>query len=71
MSANRDKSRDQDRVRHMVQAATFIGEFMAGRTFENLLHNKLFPSAYRAVIRNFKRNPYPRFESYEAAAAGY
>ncbi|OGX82680.1 hypothetical protein BEN47_04555 [Hymenobacter lapidarius] len=35
----------------MVQAATLISEFVAGRTFENLLHDKLFQSA---VERQFE-----------------
>ena len=52
MSPNKDKLRDPDRVRHMVQAATLVREFMAGRPFKNLLHDKLFQSAYRAMIRD-------------------
>ena len=51
MNANKDKPRDPDRVRHMVQAATLIVEFMAGRTFGELLHDKLFQSA---VERQFE-----------------
>ena len=51
MSANKDKPRDPDRVRHMVQAATLIEEFLAGRTFKDLLNDKLLQSA---VERQFE-----------------
>lgn len=51
MSAKKDKPRDPDRVRHMLEAATLINEFVAGRRFEELLNDKLFQSA---VERQFE-----------------
>ena len=51
MSPKKDRPRDPDRARHMVEAAKLILAFTAGRTFQNLLSDALFRSA---VERQFE-----------------
>ena len=51
MSPKRDRPRDPDRARHMVEAAKFVLAFTTGRTFQNLLTDALFRSA---VERQFE-----------------
>ncbi|GAB3858327.1 DUF86 domain-containing protein [Hymenobacter terrigena] len=51
MSPKKDRPRDPDRARHMVEAAKLILAFTAGRTFNDLLTDLLFRSA---VERQFE-----------------
>lgn len=51
MSLKKDRPRDPDRARHMVEAAQLIISFTAGRTFNDLLTDILFRSA---VERQFE-----------------
>ena len=51
MSPKKDRPRDPDRARHMVQAAKLILEFTADRTFQDLLTDALLRSA---VERQFE-----------------
>jgi len=47
MSPKKDRPRDPNRARHMVEAARLIIDFTQGRTFQNLLSNAMFRSAVR------------------------
>ncbi|WP_375418444.1 DUF86 domain-containing protein [uncultured Hymenobacter sp.] len=51
MSPNKQRPRDPDRARHMVEAAKLIVEFTAPREFQELLTDMLFRSA---VERQFE-----------------
>ena len=51
MSPKKDRPRDPDRARHMLEAAKLVLAFVAGRTFQNLLTDALFRSA---VERQFE-----------------
>ena len=51
MSPKKDRPRDPDRARHMLEAAEFILAFTTGRTFQELLTDALFRSA---VERQFE-----------------
>ena len=51
MSPKKDRPRDPDRARHMLEAAKFILAFTTGRTFQELLTDALFRSA---VERQFE-----------------
>ena len=51
MNPNKQRPRDPDRARHMVEAAKLIVEFTASRTFQNLLTYALLRSA---VERQFE-----------------
>ena len=51
MSPKKDRPRDPDRARHMVEAAKLILAFTAGRTFQDLLTDALLRSA---VERQFE-----------------
>ena len=51
MSPKKERPRDPDRARHMVEAAKLILSFTAGRTFRELLTDALFRSA---VERQFE-----------------
>ena len=45
MSPKKERPRDPDRARHMLDAAKLIIEFTQGRTFQELLTNAMFRSA--------------------------
>lgn len=51
MSAKKDRPRDPDRARHMLEAAKLIVSFTEGRTFQDFLTDILFRSA---VERQFE-----------------
>ena len=51
MSPKKDRPRDPDRARHMLEAAKLVLAFVAGRTFQDLLTDALFRSA---VERQFE-----------------
>ena len=51
MSPKKERPRDPDRARHMLDAAKLIVEFTQGRTFQELLTNAMFRSA---VERRFE-----------------
>ena len=51
MSPKKERPRDPDRARHMLDAAKLIVEFTQGRTFQELLTNAMFRSA---VERQFE-----------------
>lgn len=51
MSPKKERPRDPNRVRHMLDAAKLIVEFTQGCTFQELLTNAMFRSA---VERQFE-----------------
>lgn len=51
MSLNKQRPRDPDRARHMVEAAKLIVDFTTGRTFQELIMDLLLRSA---VERQFE-----------------
>ena len=51
MSPMKDRPRDPDRARHMVEATKLILDFTTGKTFQDLLTDALFRSA---VERQFE-----------------
>ena len=51
MSPKKERPRDPDRARHMLDAAKLIVEFTQERTFQELLTNAMFRSA---VVRQFE-----------------
>ena len=51
MSSSKNKPRDPERVRHMLEAVIAIAQFMAGHSLTDFLTNKLLQSA---VERQFE-----------------
>ncbi|MDQ2795392.1 MAG: DUF86 domain-containing protein, partial [Bacteroidota bacterium] len=51
MSSNKNRPRDPERVRHMLEAVKAIGQFMTGHSLSDFLANKLLQSA---VERQFE-----------------
>lgn len=51
MSPNKNRPRDPDRARHMLEAARLIIDFTQGRTFQDFLSDAMFRSA---VERQFE-----------------
>lgn len=51
MSSRKDRPRDPDRARHMLEAAQLVVQFVNGRSFQDLLNDALFRSA---VERQFE-----------------